>query len=149
MEIRQLDISELPLLEPGAKEFYASSKYLKGFEMPRFISLWTTLIENGTGRIYGMFDENGNVQGAILGVLYPELYGPGLIATEFAWFVREKYRGSGLRLYYKFEEWAKEKKATQIRMTHLCDLMPDKLKWLYLELGFEPIEINYAKELPI
>jgi hypothetical protein len=32
-------------------------------------------------------------------------------------------------------------------MAHLCDLMPDNLKWLYGEMGFKPVEINYEKEL--
>lgn len=147
MEIQKVGINQLPLLERAAWEFYASSKYLKDFDMGMFTSAWTKLLESDTGAIFMFVDEPGQVQGAIGGVVYPDLYSPTMVATEFFWYVREGHRGAGLQLYYKFEEWAKEKKANQIRMTHLCDLMPDGLKWLYGELGFEPIEINYAKEL--
>ena len=139
---------ELQDLEPGAKEFYASSKHLKGFDLAKFVGMWTQLITSGTGVIFAMRDDEGQVQGAISGVIYPEPYSEGLVATEFFWFVRPQHRGKGLDLYYRLEQWAKEKQASQIRMAHLCDLMPDGLKWLYGELGFEPIEILYAKDLP-
>jgi RimJ/RimL family protein N-acetyltransferase len=147
MEIRQATIEDLPMMEEKAKEFYASSKFLGSFNMEKFITLWSRLIESGNGVIFSLTDGEG-IQGAIGGVLYPEIYSDEIVATEFFWFVTPKHRGRGMDLYNKFEEWARNHKADQIRLAHLCDLMPDNLKWLYGEMGFTPIEINYAKELP-
>lgn len=147
MVIRQATHEDLPKLETAGREAYASSKHFSPFEMERFLSAWTKLLDGGTGAVFIAEDAEGKVHGAIGGVIYPDLYTSRMIATEFFWFMRPGHRGPGLQLYYRFEEWAREKCASQIRMTHLCDLMPEDLKWLYGELGFDPIEINYAKEL--
>ena len=147
MEMRQAGIGDLPKLEATARAFYASSRFLGDFEMERFIALWTRLLADETGVIFA-FADGAEVVGALGGVVYPDAYSPRMIAVEFFWFVRPERRGKGLQLYYAFEEWAKRKGARQIRMTHLCDLMPENLRWLYGELGFTAIEINYAKELP-
>lgn len=144
--IRQATVEDLPGMEAGAREFYASSKYLGKFDPVRFVSVWTNLISSQAGVIF-LLIEADELEGAIGGVVYPDLYSGEIIATEFFWFVRQEHRGGGLRLYKEFEEWAKWKGASQIRMVHLQDSMPDKLERLYRHWGYQPIETHYAKEL--
>lgn len=146
MVIRTASVDDLPKMESEARNFYASSPSLKSFDMQRFVLLWTSLLSGGTGIIFLLLDGE-EVKGALGGVIYPDAYSPDLIATEFFWWVNPKNRGRGLDLYYGFEEWAWQRKCQRIRMTHLCDLMPDGLKGLYESLGFKPVEINYEKEL--
>jgi GNAT superfamily N-acetyltransferase len=147
MTIREAELSDLAKLEAGAREFYAASKFLKGFDADRFNALWSRLIESGAGVVFVLEKESAPI-GAIGGVIYPDTYSADQIATEFFWFVREGHRGQGLRLYEAFEDWARRRGCQRIRMAHLCDLMPDGLKWLYGELGFHAVEISYEKELP-
>jgi len=61
--------------------------------------------------------------------------------------VLPEHRGPGMKLYRAYENWAREKGCNKIRMTYLCDLMPEGLKTLYEDLGYYPIEVNYQKEL--
>ena len=133
-------------LAPAAEEFYAASKFLQRFDLPRFCDLWRGLLESGTGTII-LAEEDGAVDGAIGGVVYPEPYSGELVASEFFWFVRESSRGEGLRLYRAFEKWARDKGAVQIRMVHLHDSMPGKLSRVYERLGYTAVETHYVKGL--
>jgi GNAT superfamily N-acetyltransferase len=138
--------SDLARLEPLAREFYASSRFLVEFDLDRFVALWTHLIESGAGVIF-LLEEDGEIAGTIGGVVYPEAYSPLLIATEFFWYVRDGLRGSGLKLYRKFEDWARSRGCGQVRMIHLLDSMPEKLERVYKHLGFEAAEVHYTKEI--
>jgi hypothetical protein len=144
--IRTATKADLPRLNDGAQEFYASSRFLSGFDLKRFCSVWESWIGNGIGTIF-LLDDGEKIQGALGGLLYPDAYSPSLVATEMFWFVREDSRGKGLELYRAFEGWAKEKQADQIRMVHLLDSMPEKLEIVYKRLGFVPAETHYVKEI--
>jgi len=133
-------------METQAMKFYASSKFLKGFVLGRFCEFWTKMILDQSGIIFELV-HGGEIKGALGAVSYPDVYSGDLIATEFFWWVDPQNRGRGIELYNRFEEWARTKQCKRIRMTHLCDLMPEGLKWLYGEMGFHAIEINYEKEL--
>jgi GNAT superfamily N-acetyltransferase len=56
-------------------------------------------------------------------------------------------RGGGVLLYRAFEAWAKTKKATELRMGYLVDLMPEKVAHFYERVGFERVEVGYSKRL--
>ena len=144
--IRKATVEDLQTVEPLAREFYASSKALYQFKLNKFCTLWKSLIENDTGVIFMAFDDEKFI-GAIGGVCYPDAYSEDMIATEFFWYITPAKRGRGMALYEKYEEWARSKNCNRIRMAHLCDLMPDALRWLYTELGYRPVEVTYEKEL--
>lgn len=146
--IRRATLEDIPNLEPLAREFYEQSRFLGVFMQDLFSQLWTGLLESGTGVIYLLMDDAGEITGTLGGVVYPEPYSGALVATEFFWFVQAGARGGGLRLLRSFEEWARARGCAQLRMGHLVDVMPEKLDRVYRRLGFVPIEVAYAKELP-
>lgn len=145
--IRLATVGDLGTLETCAREFYASSRFLKKFDQTLFQAVWTHFLETGAGVIFLLETPEGEVAGALGGVVFPDLYSGELVATEFFWFVREGKRGSGLLLYRAFEEWAREKGCAEVRMVHLLDSMPEKLNRVYRHLEFTPTEVHYAKEL--
>lgn len=145
--IRPATIADLENVGPVAEEFYASSRFLTGFNLQRFAAFWAPMLESGLGSIIVAIDESGRVAGAIGGVIYPEPYTGELVATEFFWFVSATQRGQGMTLYREFEAWARRGGASQIRMVHLLDSMPERLSAVYKRLGFEPAETHYVKEL--
>jgi len=147
MFIREAETSDLDSLEPLATEFYSQSQFLTGFDMARFKRCWTELIEGGAGTIFLLIDDRGEIAGLLGGMKYPELYSGTPIATEFFWYVQEGLRGQGMKLYRAFEDWARNRKCSQIRMVHLMDSMPDKLNVVYRRLGYEPAELHYVKDL--
>ena len=148
MEIRQAKTSELEAVADLAGEFYSSTRFLRVFDKARFVQLWTGFIEAGTGVIFAIYDGD-KVGGAIAGIIYPEAYSGEDIAQEFFWFIRSEYRGTirSIKLYHEFEAWAREKGASEVRMGHLADLMPDSVASFYRRLGFEEVETNYVKRL--
>lgn len=142
--IRPADITDLPRLEPLARQFYAASRFLGEFHMEQFIHLWGVLLLEDRGVVFLLLDGE-EIVGALGGVVYPDTYSAVKVATEFFWFVGEGHRGAGLKLYRAFEEWATAQGCRQIRMVHLADSMPDQLARVYSHLGFEAAEVHYVK----
>lgn len=145
--IREAAVFDLPKMADSAKEFYSSSKFLRGFSIEKFCSAWKGFIESGIGVIFGLFDEEGKVRGAIGGICYPDMHSDEIHASEFFWFISDGYRGDGLKLLRAFERWAESKQCAVIRMAHLSDSMPDKLQRVYARLGYALAESQYVKEL--
>lgn len=142
---RVATVADLERMEATAREFYASSRFLHGFQLSRFVALWTHLLGTGGGVIFVLGSQD--IDGALGGVVYPEPYSGVLVATEFFWFVRPGCRGAGMRLYRAFEAWARARGCAQIRMVHLTDSMPERLAEVYGRLGYEAAEVHYVKEL--
>lgn len=143
--IRQATVEDLPKLETCAREFYASSRFLKEFSLFRFCEMWTTLLHNG-GVIFIAL-ESEEITGVMGGFIHRDLYSESMVAEEMFWFVRSAFRGVGIRLYRAFEAWAQAAGATTIQMVHLLDSMPEKISAFYRRIGFEPIETRYSKRL--
>jgi GNAT superfamily N-acetyltransferase len=147
-KLRLATASDLPRLEECALEFYKSSEFLNTFDIVRFSELWAGLLETGAGVIFILEDpDSGAIAGTIGGVHYKEPYSTELIATEFFWFVRDGKRGGGIRLYKAFEDWARDRGCSQIRMVHLIDSMPKKLEQVYQRFGYRAAEVHYTKGL--
>src|SRR5207344_979862 len=113
-------------LEDAAREFYSASRFLGEFSLDRFCEIWAHLLSTGAGVIFA--DERGEngtreLEGVIGGIVHPEIYGHELVAEEFFWFVRAEHRGAGVRLYRRFEDWARERGAARLQMVHLFDSM--------------------------
>lgn len=143
----RLAVADLPKLAACAEEFYSRSRFLHGFDLSRFVAMWTGLLESGSGVIFALQDDSGEITGTIGGLAYPDPYSGELIATEFFWYAREGHRGAGLKLYREFERWAIAQGCSQLRMVHLLDSMPEKLERVYRHLGFEAVETHYTKDL--
>ncbi len=146
MGIYPANVDDLARLAPLAAQFYAASKHLREFHVERFQALWKAWLEAGNGVIY-VLESNGEIQGVIGGLMHPELYSGELICQEFFWYVNENHRGQGIRLYHCLETWARGMGCKELRMAHLSDSMPDKVKRFYLAMGYEQVETLYAKRL--
>ena len=146
--VRRAEVSDLPRIEGCAREFYGASRILGRlpFDIDRFVAAWTQLLESGIGVVF-VAEEAGEVIGCIGGMIYPDLYSGVPVATEFFWIVQQEHRGSGLRLYKAFENWARKHNCVQIRMVHLSDSMPERLSRFYKHFGYEPAETHYVLQL--
>lgn len=133
-------------MEQCAREFYSQSEFLRNLDWKHFTENWTMLL-NGPGIILLLFDLQGEIQGFLGGVKYPDINNNELVAYEQFWFVSQDFRGEGWRLYRPFERWARNSGCKQIQMVHLADSMPDRLAQFYENIGFKRTEIRYSKEL--
>jgi GNAT superfamily N-acetyltransferase len=144
--IRRAELADLRNMAHLAQEFYAASHILRTFDLDRFVTMWTHWLTSGMGEIF-LLDEGGQIQGTIGGVIHQETYSSDLIAAEFFWYVEDKHRGQGIRLFRAFEDWAKQSGASEIRMGHLVDSMPEKVGAFYERVGYRKVETLYAKRL--
>ena len=93
-----------------------------------------------------VIDVDGEIEGALVGLI-SELYMSHTVqATELAWFVSKDYRGkpASIRLVKTFEKWAKDKGAMQIGMGDISGI--SSLEKLYTRLGYKIAESVYLKE---
>lgn len=144
--IHAATVEDLPSISAYAEEFYAQSKHLKAFDAATFEQSWKQFLLLGIGVIL-ISIEDDHPTGWIGGISYPDVNSGKQTAIEMFWFVRPGSRGSGVRLYREFEQWARLKGCDELRMVHLSDSMPDKLKRFYEAQGFDEVETHYAKEL--
>ncbi len=144
--IREATVADLPQLEPGAREFFASSQFLSGFDLQCFIATWTMFLRDHSGIIL-LLESNGEILGALGGLVSHDPNNGSLVASELFWFVRPGARGNGLKLLQRFEEWARARNCSQLQMVHLMDSMPDRLARFYARHGFQAAEIHYVKAL--
>ncbi len=94
-----------------------------------------------------LIDVDGEIEGALVGLL-SELYMSHTVqATELAWFVSKDYRGkpASIRLMKAFEKWAKESGASQVGMGDIEGI--SSLENLYNRLGYNKSETVYLKDL--
>jgi hypothetical protein len=80
--LRLATVEDLPTMRGCAQKFYASSKFLKEFDIDRFTLVWTNLFQLGIGVIF-LAESNGQIDGAIGGIVHRDIYGDALIAEEF------------------------------------------------------------------
>ena len=144
--IKRATIEGLRELMPLIEEFYASSKFLKGFNADHCEKMWINFITNNVGIIF-LLVEHEKITGFLAALKYPDVNNGELVAMEMAWFVKESQRGRGLLLLREFEKWAKEEGCKSIIMVYLKDLMPEKLQKVYENMNYKPMETHYIKEI--
>jgi len=141
------DRTELLDLGGVLESFYNIMPYKKVFfDIGQWADRWFNLISSGAGKIFGLWDKNKIVGGIGL-ILFPALEDGVMTTTEAFWFVDEKSRGGGLKLFITAEKWAKESGSKRMNMIHLTNSMPERLKNLYEKKGYKMIETTYQKEI--
>jgi GNAT superfamily N-acetyltransferase len=104
------------------------------------------LIAKGMGVVF-VLEVAGVIVGGIGGLKGPDLHWPRVIAVETFWFVLPEYRGAGLKLMSRFEQWAEENNCDAVAMVHLADSHPEILEKLYTRKGYQLVEKHYVKVL--
>jgi len=102
---------------------------------------------HNTNMVILVNDCDGELGGAIVG-LVSELYMSTTVqATELAWFVSKDHRGkpSSIRLVKAFEGWAKSRGADLLGMGDIEGI--SNLEKLYIRMGYKKAESVYTKEL--
>jgi hypothetical protein len=113
--------------------FHAASGFPFGYDRDAMRGLLARMIEADGATVIC------TAQGVIGGALVPAYCDPQWVqAVELFWWAED---GQGLRLLRAFEEWAREMKAAEVRMTTLSAL-PRSAKALR---GYDPAEVSYRK----
>lgn len=118
------------------------------FDAEHFADSFAELMAVDLGAMF-LLEKDGVIQGVICGLVTPDLFHGGLLASEIAWYVLPEYRGGtgGVRLFLEFERWALEQCAEEIHMVHLQQSMPEELAKFYQRHGYTAMETHYSKVL--
>lgn len=129
-----------------AKEFSKEAPQSHKWNKEKTEQFILSALQNTNMTIF-VIDVDGEIEGALVGLL-SELYMSYTVqATELAWFVSKDYRGkpASLKLIKAFEKWAKESGANQVGMGDIEGI--SSLEKLYNRLGYKRAETVYLKEL--
>jgi GNAT superfamily N-acetyltransferase len=94
-----------------------------------------------------VIDVDGEIQGALIGLLSEFYMSHTVQATEVAWFVSKEFRGkvSSIKLVKHFEKWAKVNGASYVGMGDIESI--SSLGSLYTRMGYNKAETIYLKEI--
>lgn len=87
-------------------------------------------------------EDQDDILGFFIYTLFPDLLTGELTATEMYWYAKKNSSMAGIKIFNKFIDRAKEKKAVHINVTHLFD-DPEVGRFLSKK-GFKPIETHYS-----
>ncbi|MDR0250198.1 MAG: GNAT family N-acetyltransferase [Burkholderiales bacterium] len=123
MSIRRATVDDIPVIADGAARFVSQSPFapFAQFSKDAFTPVARWLIE-GESSVAFVAEVNGEVVGAIVGMLAPLWFSPSVIlGSEIGWWVNEEHRGStvGGRLLIAFERWATERGASAVTLSDL------------------------------
>lgn len=129
-----------------AKQFLKESKYPFSLDVETLDSNFSNAIDHPNFLIL-VLEVDKEIVGMLVGATAAPLFSKDLIATELAWFVEKPYRTSrpALKLFKKYEEWAKESGCKFITMVDI-DTLAD-LGDLYTRKGYTMTEKTYVKEI--
>lgn len=132
--IREATGADIPrIVEMGAR-FHAAGGIKAGYDQDAVSRLLAELIEADAGCL--LVSDSGMIGGALV----PAYCDPSwMMAVEMFWWADR----DGLQLLHRFEEWAAENGAQEVRMTSLASL--PRADAILRRKGYAPTEISYQK----
>jgi GNAT superfamily N-acetyltransferase len=136
--------SDLDRLMVLAQEFSDEAPETHKMELDVATNYMAAHLENPNGVVITLVVDNV-IQGFLVGLCSSTLLSSKVLATELAWYVNKKHRGSGLVLLEVFEQWAEHMGASAVVMADLQDVA--SLARLYEKRGYKKREVSYVKEI--
>lgn len=114
------------------------------------LSVLGMVVRNPNGFGVVAYDD-GKPIGMICGGLAPYVFSKGSLASDYAWYVLPKHRGSSVavRMLKMFREWAKERGATELYMGISTNVNADRTGQLLKRMGFDHVGGNYRARLNV
>jgi hypothetical protein len=138
------DIFDLLVL---AREFSREATTMHKWDKDKTEAMLLNSIRSEGTCVFILVDDEGIVQGGLVGTLTEPFMSYRKVAIEMAWFVSKEFRGNraSLGLVTKFEEWGKQMGASNILMADIQGIA--NLGKLYTRMGYEVVETTYSKEI--
>lgn len=142
-EATQEDIFDILVL---AREFSREAPKSHKWDKDKTEQFVLSAIQNTNMGVF-VIDVDGEIQGALIGLLSEFYMSHKTIASELAWFVSKDFRGtvSSIKLVKHFEKWAKSNGANYIGMCDIEGII--NLSSLYTRMGYSKAESVYLKEI--
>lgn len=103
------------------------------------------VVEAGTGRCYGLFDDLLRPQGVFLGLIVPDHHTGLLVGYEHHWWAKPGH--NGLPLLRAFEKDCKATGCSRIFCGISAFSGPQRMEKIYRRLGYRTHSTTVSKEL--
>lgn len=133
-----------------SRSFFLESGAPGELHFGSFLTLWKKMIMDGTAVMFGQFktyDDENLLVGVLGGVLAPNMFTGGIIASELFWYVLKEHRARGSALLKQFIDWGRTVGVDQLMMGHLHFAVSERVSALYDRLGFKKLETMYSLKL--
>lgn len=132
--------------ETIAQSFFKESGSAGTLNFGSFVTLWNKMLVDGVAVMFGQWSD-GKLVGVLGGVLAPNLFTGGVLASELFWYVLPDHRRHGTRLLFAFITWAKTVRVDQLLMGHLHFAVSERVATAYDRVGFKKLETMYSMEI--
>lgn len=142
--IRVATAADIPRLIEMGTHFMAETSYGKrlGNNPDQMATIGAQLIENEQGVLF-VAEQDGELVGMIGALCFAHHISGERVAAEVFWWVEPSFRGCGVRLMKRAEQWAKAAGAVRFQMVSPSP----EVGALYERMGYEPIEVAYERAL--
>lgn len=144
----KVDRHDAMKLLAGARMFSYEAKLPGRFNADNFISTIVSLFDSGNLFCFAI-SEGGEFNGAIGGIVHPDLTSGDKVAMEVFWFMKPEVRSGrdALRLFDSYEQEAKARGCRRVMMVTICGLNDDRISELYKRRGYTEFERHFIKEI--
>lgn len=135
------------LCELGAMMHSESSYSELEFKPTRVLETFKAYLNDDNRACFIAYEEDKPV-GLYAGYMTKYYFSDEYVANDIAWFVTKEKRGTrvGLRLLDMFENWAKERGASEVRIGYSTDINPKAFNSLMQKRGYNLVGANYRLE---
>lgn len=143
--MKTLIAAEVPLLLPGAREFFAEGHIQGKLNEDHFVKALSDGI--ASERMF-VLAEGCPFRGAIAGAVFQDLATGETCCMEYFWFVGRHERGTlGVRLLAEFEKECVQRGAVRISMMHHVTPESQKFEHIYGRRGYTLHEQVFVKQV--
>lgn len=139
--VREATITDIRRIHVLAQELLEMSVYA-GIKMDdtKFRRTCASLIGSKTGAVFVVVDDEGEVQGFLMGMIDELFFSKARFATDLATYVRKEYRHLAPFMVKRFAKWAFSKtgvKEITLGISSGMDTV-DRAGRMYRAIGFKP-----------
>ena len=152
MYLKLLEEKDIPRFIELCGNFHKASPYNRrqfSIEKVETLAKSITASDKSTFIIITIADDEGVIQGFLIGLTSEVPFSEEKVALELAWWVEPEARGTrqSVEMVYAFKAWAKKIGCQIAQISMIEDTGTDKIDKLYNRAGFRRAEVNYIGEL--
>lgn len=141
------DLVNAELLAMG-RTFFMEANLPGKFIPESFSRNWRAILEKDLGCVW-LYLHEGQIVGAIGGLIYPDINDDVPVVQEMFWFIQPEFRkGLGaIKLFNQLQHWSSARGAKRLYMGNACNQHMAKVGKFLEGLGFRPAGVSYVIDL--
>jgi hypothetical protein len=147
IEIREVSSEEMNAVTVAFSSFFAEGGLPGKYDAVACAEYWRNLIDQERSVSLVAVDASGKMVGVYMGLIAPDMLTGQTTAYECVWYVQPEYKGIGVKLHKRWERLCIQRGVTRFIAGHLSNWSCTDMPTLYKQLGYQPYEIIYIKDM--